>query len=126
MKNENGLTNKKEKQEVQELAFLVVSKDRIGVTNSLADLNAVIVSDSAEKEPVKIWMGEKTEMLEAEYKIMLQDAVNKVKIPKGFGKPTLVTPNYFEDYHINDRGGKEAESVESKPQDLPVVLKHYK
>ena len=126
MDNKNVLTEKKENQEVQEMAFLVVSKDRIGVTNSFEDLKAVIVSNSLEKEPVKIWMGEKSDMLDAEYKIMLQDAVDKVELSKGVGKSTLVIPNYYMDYNINDRGGKEPELKEAKPKALPVVLKHCK
>lgn len=122
MENKIVLTEKKDNQEVQEMAFLVVSKNQIGVTNSLADLNAVIVSDGAEQEPVMIWMGEKNRMLEAEYKIQLQDEVSKVNISDGFGTPKLVTPDYNLDYNRVDRRSRETEPVKDKV--LPKVFKH--
>ncbi len=126
METKNELVNQKENQKVEELAFLVVSKNQIGVTNSLSDIASVIVEDGSENEPISIWFGEKNLMLEYEYKIQLMDEVNKLTIPENFKNVKLVTPNFYTNYNRLNRSNNESKNIETCHSVLPVVLKHYK
>lgn len=95
---ENNVENINEEQvEVTERAFLVLSKEAVGVTNEIADV-AGFIEENAEKTGIYVCGGNKEDMFKLEDYILLADEVKN-----SIGKNELNIPERRVVYNLTPR-----------------------
>ena len=112
-KKKNDFNN--DNPEVQDIAFLVVSEDRIGVTGSLADVSAMLASGAEDPAQFHIFRGSKQDMLSMEYKIQLHDAVDAVNLAGVDKGSRFLIPEQNVDYNLCEREPRHSEGLGLRP-----------
>lgn len=82
---------------VEEMAYLLVSDDTLGVSNDLNDITTFIKA-APEKEVIRIVKGSKDELLTLQQKILIVDCLDN----DTFGN-TLTVPERLNDYNLVSR-----------------------
>ena len=102
-------------QRVEETAYLVISKDKIGVTPSLDDVKSLLGQDPTRTESFYIVRGEKASLLEMEFKVMFHDAITSLDLGKLEAGQSFVSPELNRGYNLCTREIRDDAKWELKP-----------
>lgn len=92
--------NGKDEQVVEDVAFMVVSEDKVGVTDSLDDVISLLAKDGNEPAEFYLVRGEKHALLEAEYKLLFHDAVDQMRLSNLNAGQKFITPEFYTDFNL--------------------------